>query len=483
MKRALIITLLLLALSVSGLCLANGEINSAGDKVELAEKAVFGDKAAAEGVMVHSRVHMDSHLFWSTDYTIGGEPEIKTEYRFSQSRDNGGQWQPEYGVSLGNAVSMGFYFGRDTDMSRPLEGIAEAYRQLYNETPEGQEGRKTVYLKDYYDYYPLSVNISLPGTYLGWDTGYPEDQPVNENGEPIEILSQLQDYFRIPVPEDERLEIWISRDYGGGASSTGSGSDGDSFSLYTLSAVSNEACYFAFSNRTPNGKTVDTSSIPGGYGIYCLPYYEGDAGYGGEGNGDHRIVYGASVGELSTVYPIDTEAELLDLLINPAKTKLLLLTEERGKCVLTVIDIKSMETLQRLELAELDEETSAYTVQNSDDFLVLELSRQQILVVKVNEKGEYEHCFTAQYTDPENPLFSIDYNTVMDFDGEKLVIADFLRHEHYADKCGFYVAVCGESGPLYYGEYHSSLDAGSTSFNNNYNCRPVDYEPLSVSWE
>ena len=36
--------------------------------------------------------------------------------------------------------------------------------------------------------------------------------------------------------------------------------------------LTEDGCYFWFSNRTQNGRTVDTSRIPGGYGVYRLPY-------------------------------------------------------------------------------------------------------------------------------------------------------------------------------------------------------------------
>ena len=47
---------------------------------------------------------------------------------------------------------------------------------------------------------------------------------------------------------------------------------GDSFDFYTQSVATDDAFYFFFSNRTQLGNLVDTSRVPGGYGVYRLPY-------------------------------------------------------------------------------------------------------------------------------------------------------------------------------------------------------------------
>ena len=483
MKRALIITVLLLALSISGLCLAHGSANAARDKVELTENVIYGDKAAARGAVVESKIHYDHHLFWDTEYTIGDEPASETKFRFSQKKLYGDS-VPEYtGVTLESGLSFGINYGCDMDMSRKQTGLAEAYRQLYNETPDGQEGKKTIYLKDYYDYYPLAINISLPGNYFNWRDGYPEETAYSTSLETEKMIKDFSEFFKIPVVENEGWEITLAKDDNGSVYSMGSGNiDGDSFYLWTISVFTDDACFFTFNNRSTMGKTVDTSQIPGGYGIYRLPYYEGDGGYISTGEGKYSIRDGVSVGELSNAYPLNPETELINLLINEEKTKLLLVTREQKKCVLTVIDAKTMETLQRMELAELGEENNVYSTRSLDGFLVIELWDSQIIVVTENENGEYEHSFTAPFTDAENPLYYLNYDSAMDWDGERLVITDFLRHDEYGELCGFFAAVCDKTGLLYYGEYQSSLDVGSFDHSSRYDCRPLDSSPIAVSW-
>jgi hypothetical protein len=112
--------------------------------------------------------------------------------------------------------------------------------------------------------------------------------------------------------------------------------------------------------------------------------------------------------------------------------------------------------------------------------MALSMSGNQLAVIAVNEAGDYEHRFTAPVTDSETPLYDLSVNAVMDYDGGRLAVCGSIRDETYRyDTCGFYLAVYGETGLLYCGEYASSLDAGAADANR---CRPGDNEPLTVSW-
>lgn len=60
--------------------------------------------------------------------------------------------------------------------------------------------------------------------------------------------------------------------------------------MNTESVITDDTCFFWFGNRTDNDRLVDTSRIPGGYGVYMLPYgplapdSEASAFYGGNVN-------------------------------------------------------------------------------------------------------------------------------------------------------------------------------------------------------
>ncbi|MEM5767797.1 MAG: hypothetical protein AAGU32_05850, partial [Bacillota bacterium] len=252
----------------------------------------------------------------------------------------------------------------------------------------------------------------------------------------------------------------------------GSGSTGsDSFNIWAESALTDDACYFTFNSRTTNGNLVDTSLIPGGYGIYCLPYSAGEPEDGG-----------TQMGELSMVYPLDPTVRQVKLYTNPEQTKLLLLTLEDGKCVLTVIGIDTMQPLQRLELAEPGEDGGIWDVFNYGAFMALSLSDNRLVVVSLTDEDEYVLSISTELTDPENPLYYLRYDSVMAWYGGRLAVSNALMNDMDRNKtCGFYLAVYDKSGLLYYGEYASSLDAGAPD-DYMYRCLPEDIAPLALRW-
>lgn len=475
MKKALVLTVVLIILSACGMVFAFADINAARDQVIITETAKFGDISAADGLEVLVRTQYDHHLFWDTTYQTD-QSAARTNYRFSHTQVYENSPMEYSGVQMETAIQYGFDFASDGKQS----GISAAYKELFDRTPTGTEGSATVRLKDYYEFYPIQTTLDMPGNLLSWSSDFYTDTAL-EPGTETYVTLAFKDFFRIPVMEDETVDISVTKNIDGSMGGYGSGStEGDAFYLWTLSTLTDDACYFTFNPHTTKGNVIDTSLIPGGYGIYHLPY-----------NKDHIVKDGITSGilidELSMVYSLNPEDTVFDLRTNPDQTKLLLLTKENKVCVLTVIDTETMKPLQRLELAVLGGDESLWNTYYYDDFIALHLSENQLAVVDRKEDGEYEHRFTVNLTDDAEELYSLSRNAVMDWDGEKLVVSDFLttnyaRNMNYFKYCSFYLSVYDETGLLYFGEYLSSLDAGNelNSFSNP--CQSTDYSPLSVSW-
>ncbi|NLC43596.1 MAG: hypothetical protein GX783_04875, partial [Clostridiales bacterium] len=451
------------------------------DQVTITENVKFGDVSATAGLEVLARTHYNHHLYWDTSYQTD-KKSAQTNYQFfhNQAYNNPPIPMERFGVQMQNGIEYGFHF---TQQEEQL-GIAAAYKELFDRTPTGTEGSTTIRLKDYYDFYPLLVTLTMPGNILVWESDLYID-PAPEPGTEEYIIETFRNFFRIPVLEDETVEISITKNADGSMNSSGSGStDSDAFYIWTLSALTDDTCYFTFNPHTNNGNVVDTSLIPGGYGIYCLPYSQDRIVK------DGMNISGILIDELSMVYSLNPEDRVFDLYVNPDQTKLLLLTEENNICVLTVIDMETMKPLQRLELADLGEEDSVWNTYYYDDFFALYLSGNQLAVVDINEDKEYEHQFTVNLTDEaeEGYFPRISAVAVMDWDGKNLVVSDFLSNSYRWSNmdspryCSFYLAVYDESGLLYYGEYLSSLDAGNDLNNYANSCRSIDYSPLSVKW-
>ena len=436
MKKALVLTIALIALSVSAMMFVFVVTDAARNQVNITETAIFGDVSTADGLEILVRTHYGHHLFWDTTYQTD-TAKAQTNYLFSQSQIN--EYPPEEysGVYLESEIEYDFNLRQEGEQS----GIAVAYKELFDQTPVGVEGTTTVRLKDYYDFYPMRVTLDMPGNTLGWSSDY-YTGAAPEPGTEEYIIRAFEDFFQIPVIDDETVNISITKNADGSVGGYGGGStDSDSFYISTLSALTDDVCYFTFDSHTMNGNVVDTSLIPGGYGIYCLPYNEGGVVK------DGLKMSGILIDELSMVYSLNPKDTVFGLYANPGQTKLLLLTNENNVCVLTVIDLETMESLQRLELATLGEDGSVWNTYYYDDFFTLWLSENQIAVVDINEEGEYEHRFTVELTDEADELYLLNTSSVMDWDGEKLVVSGILdkaydrKNTNYSRYCSFYLAV------------------------------------------
>ena len=149
------------------------------------------------------------------------------------------------------------------------------------------------------------------------------------------------------------MEISVGKSTDGGWVSSGSGStESDRFDLYTVSAVADNACYFAFDAHTQLENLVDVSQIKDGFGIYCLPF---DSTSEGEDSSFPLLTE-----KLATVYPLDPHERILNLTLSPDQSRLLLHTQTDGMYVITVIDRDTMEAVQRLEVGKISAESMAF---------------------------------------------------------------------------------------------------------------------------
>ena len=453
MRKAAILTALLLVLSIGGVCVAASGVYEARDQVVLTETVVYGDRAAANGLTVGLNITCADHLFWDTTCTLDAQIQTRTEYSFSSSEVSKPRPRVYSGISL-DATS----------------GSELAKLELYNSLEPGEEKSAVIYLKDYMDYYPISVSLDLPGITQGIEGSDVPDWDPNE-GTSYYALLKIRDYFKIPVLEEEcyKISVWKGEGNNGSYSSrTDFSSESDHFSMKTFSVPTGDACYFTFDAHTWNGKLVDLHEIPGGYGIYRLPYQADEV----------------DADALEMVYPLDPEIKLLGLFSNEDQTRLLLHAVENGKYILTVIDLDGMTTLQKLEIAEWPED-QGWQLYSGDGCMAVLLSREQELaVIAETDDGDYELWYMGDAWPDELGSFPFRWEPVLTFDGERLAFADFLTNEYgYYDyyTCDFALAVYEPSGLAYYGEYGNSLNTGKDA-SGNHRCRGCYYDPLTVSW-
>lgn len=475
MRKALVLFALLLVCGAGGVTYAALSIHPARDQVELTESVLYGDAAAAEGLVVESKAHYSNRLFWDTTHVVGAEPDSWTEFSVFTRKVGEEYDHSSSGVTIWSTTEGDmdeFYNGQDTEDWEP-KGIGIALKKLLEETAPGQETYRNVRLADYYDYYPLDVTIDLPGYYFftvydEWEEAFGEEEGARQKA----VYDTFTDFFRIPVLEDEEHEVHVGKNESGLLQSWGHGNTGDGpfFQMNVFSTVAGGACYFTFDACASDGETVvDTSLIPGGYGIYRLDWgYEGDP----EDIVDGMIIYGGGwidEDSLEMVYPLEPGIGWEYFDVSEDGSRLYLITEKDGTCTLTVIDTATMETLQQLELVTFGEDGGSIShVYREEDFWLVRISGGRIALLRQDDNGLLELQFLADYNPEEIPDYSLSYyTTAMDWNGERLAIVTDAYDEQYEAEwgysarysaCAYCIAVYDESGEmLYCGRYDTSL--------------------------
>jgi hypothetical protein len=300
------------------------------------------------------------------------------------------------------------------------------------------------------------MGFDLPGYY---------DMPENSYAKKL-----FADYFKIPVWPEHQIEITVRKNAGGSVYSIGASSVPEhDVSIEISSVLTDAGCFFTLAYRTASGEVLDMSRIPGGCGIYYLPCRQEDGGTVPD------------TGGLATVYAVDPEsARIVTLQASADESELLLVTEENGMYMLTVLDTQTVRPLETLALFRVPQSAGFQTIYVFDDFIVPLSGDGTFAVLAETAVGRYELQLTADMKKAESLKYGLTTPTVMDYGSGRLAVASF--QENYAGfygTCGFYLAVFDETGLVYLGRYDSSLDK-SLPYDYSLRCRPVDLDPLSV---
>ncbi len=483
MRKAFILTLCLAIVSAACICAAHSFFDEKHDQVVITENVLYGDRAAADGVAVELSTHYGYNLFWDTEYVVGDAAETETDYDFSAKK--------KYSFSdvefRGVLVSTGFEFGLDTRKT-DAQGIDKAYVELFEQAEPGQELETVIRLADYYEYYPLQVDIDLPDCPLHFSySTYDRDdvdlgpQILHYDGSNTGYYEVFADYFKIPVLEEETVRISVRKGEDGSLRGSGGGwgsEDSDRFDMYPLGAIGKESCFLVFDAHSYEGDLVDLSCLPDGYGIFSVPYFTNEFG-----NTDIDP-YG-----LDMVYELDPEHEISNFFISDDQSKLLLFTVENGMLMLTVIDAQTFETLQKLEVSSVESADYVYEYHMHDDFIVVSHGDSRLSVIAF-ENGSYEYQYTVKrYVEVGDAMYPGTYLKItadMDYDHstDRLVISDSMENQYggWNMTADFYISVYDEAGMIYHGAYSSSLTTigAGRSGDYDYLVRNTDDEYITV---
>ena len=494
MRKCVILLLVLSLLSVGGVVYAHRAVDDLSDQVSFTEAVHSGSLSAAEGLVVELNTQMRQNLFWNTCYPLGGE--AKTDFSFSQENVYRSGNYRAYGLSAQFPVGYGWSSSRGRNYEEPDEEDLERMgsddlllsilQAVSRNTAPDSEHAEIVRVADYFEYLPLEFHLNdIDAFVVVEEDGY-ENVYHAEGYENQSVLFQpLQDYFRIPVPENLWLEITMYKNAEGLITSLDTNYAwenpeavwGPDFEM--CNAVTDQGCYFSFAGQwrdeEGNGYPLDADFVPG---VYLLPYTEDyDLVQGRE-----RVKY-VRTEELRCIYAFDSEsvqAENLHML--EEENRLLLTTQEGQTLWLNVIDLNTGERVQKLALMDLGEHSLRH-VWYEDGFLLHLCYDNRFVLSLLTEKG-YETRISGEIAmdkSMDNALYSDQ--VALAYNGEKLGIAFSLyRTEPYYD-CASSVGVMvyDQSGLLYAGVHISSLDTGSEKYSHRVFLSEKD--PITVRWE
>lgn len=478
MKKALILMALLLTLTVGGTGLALADINAAKDQVEMTRIDMYGDPKLADGLTVRTRNTYRHQLFWDTTYQIGEQSKIQTEYDFSFIS------QPEYAESQSAGVVLESYlaYGFDEATDEPQEGLAQAYKELYDSLEPGEEAYKVINIGDYLTYYPLFITLELPGApYIFLASDQYENTMSENERKRVDPALKLREYFQIPVIDGEQVEIYVGKSTDDRQSADIGSSDvpfetSDRFDFISMCAISDDTCYFTFKTHTEQGHVVDVSHLPDGYGIYALPYRENT-----QGNNSYDME------AFRVAYPLDPSIEVLGLNLSTDQTQLLLHAIEDNQYIITVIDLKTMQAVQKLTICEWPVQYFGWSLYEGEGFMVIGLFEDRLAVVRLDETGQYQLDFITEIAAEEQDIRYVSEQTEVDYDGQYLVMADYVAK---FSCCDFFIAIYDAGGLAYYGEYQNSLTQNPAAMISAVGsqiieyqtdgCNPMEVKPLTV---
>ncbi len=463
MKKVVCLLCMLALLSCAGIVAVAATVNQNKDTVTITEEVRYGDVTLADGFAVDLKVQYDDHLLWNTTYEKNGEEKTDTEFRFfAQDLVQAFEYRED-------PVAINVSFDTTIDISSPIEnlsGLARAYREIFERMQPGTEVCEKVYVKEYYEYYPLFIRLDLPDNDIWMDARWLSDAAGQIDGEQ-EVYEVFAEFFKIPVEENDCIEVVVDRDQSNGMMTQGVSSD--HLQLYSESVLTEDGmCYFTLNNKTYDGGVMDSSLIPGGYGIYSFRF--GEPGTYSES--------GVDLDSLKMAHSLDEQITILHLTLNKEQTKILLFTEEAEKYYFSVIDRDTMELSQKIQL------DSWGGISEYDDFLVV--VGENISLLAVTEDGGYELRFSISIEHPEcQALMKLTTEASMDYDGEHLIVANWLMEQeyYYMETCDFYLLICGPEGLGYYGVYRNSLAVNQSPENYYADCLPFGEGAISVRWK
>ena len=412
MKFKTVIFIILLLVLVAGTVFINDKIDTYGYDTNFDLEPIYGDQGLLDGAEIRlqnvisntcfwdSRIRFDNGKIISETSTEPEESYIFADY-YDKAKENNG-------------------FHQDYDLIRDISGYLDNEYNIFDEVKKmGDEIKASdkidlsIKPSDYCDNY--KINWSLTRGRTTWSLETVEQRPENDTTTYDENLDKFTEFFKIPIVKDETYSVERIVDDDDGREkvyySVGRNYDREYFDFAMNSAFGNGKAFMYFDNRTSKGNRVDTSLIPGGYGIYSF-----DFGLSVDG----REYSDPDMGTLRVILPLDEDTIIKKMFLSSDEKYLYIFTIEDRNMVIYVMDTDNCEVVSEKVLWEdMDREEItflpgfatrggidvyspdelgvpggdlAFAVQKRNGFRIIKLEEDQIRVV-----------FTRKYDETDDP--------------------------------------------------------------------------------
>jgi hypothetical protein len=460
MKKALAYILCILLISGAATLRFGSSVKKTADKVEFTEEVLLGDPKEAEGLhgsfaRERANPYRPSEIgryTWTTEACFrGGSFEAETLHQYGY--ENRTAEVPE-SVQVRDMpfLSGSVRFRNDT---------VEALRKKYSEEMDrGASVMETVPAPAFYDRHPLQISILQKAT-----------NGIFHVYNSAALGDRLYEYFNFDIERDWDLSVTIGpKD----VRATFLGGDWDPLLRGSGSLSYGGSLYFYFDLYSSGMVRKDYSKVPGGYGIYKVDFsYEGG-------------VFSADPGSLTTFRSFGDDVTI-EFLKGSANGKYVYaFIKTAGEYAVCILDEATGEEIQRLKICERSGGMESFVWQEGSSLIFgaarrnSEQLESRLYVLEEDEKGLLSPVLDADLSllgdtnTAEDLLYYADWKdyspngtvpkppveTALYEDGKLYIAVPDLRGpggDYEIGRCGIAVVVFGKEGPLFLGNYKSSL--------------------------
>jgi len=470
----------LVIVSLGAASIAFGSMYAKMQDCRITEKTIVGDAAAAAGLSASFGMGLQNQLYWRNVFTYGGADDGADVQETAFSRKNpfpADKKGPVPYVRLTGYMTSGNAL--DDILTDPAEGdpirqellaqvrqefftagAAERVQEIKRALPADGETTQDLKLKDIFRYYPIEGDLT--GTSI-WAASL--DNAVYASEDSVKLGQDLNHFLRIPIPETESSGFEVikypegSLNFNYYQGKENCSQQEDHFDFHSIACSTPDAVYFTFNTHTDDGDVVDTSLIPGGYGIYRLPY-----------DREKEIFLSE---KLEMVYALDPKKQYTDIYASPDGAKLFLVSQaarlaavgvKEVQATAEIIDVRTMQCDRREEIVCSADTALGY---DAGDYLIFR-GRSELCLYTYQD-GSYKKELMLADVDFRKPALQnlfYDNRCRTAYDGKRLSIlgeADFDIEDDdntmwlWETAGTVEVAVLDASGLAYYGTLRSNM--------------------------